>query len=405
MIAAGVAARARWAGEEAVPSRMIVGPARGAHRRQPPEPRLPADQIGAVAPQGLGRRYELRGKAARVDQVEQLPHRVGADDPRGRDLAHEVRAIDGDDTARAPAIDDDLDRFPPERDLAAASADGARPRLHHSLHAARLGIVGHVRRPGRTLEELHEAPDRGLRRPRVEDHRRHEQQRAPHAGVVDVRLDPGAEAEGERGAHLARVRPREAGEHRSELPEAVGRTLETVARGSEEPCPAPRAAVEHDAVVEPVDTQRARNRPHRHLDPGLAGGLGAVVPRELAVADAVSVAVAEVDPEAVRRRHRPAAAADRVRGLEDHHPPPVPREDGARDEPRQVAPDDDDVRRGRPLHARAPRTALARRASSASPAGRAGARAQPAASPRRASRRTPARPRGTRPARGRPARP
>ena len=83
---------------------------------------------------------------------------------------------------------------------------------------------------------------------------------------------------------------------------------------------------------------------------GLARRLGAVVPGKLTVADAVRVAMAEVDPVALRRLHRAAAPADGVGVLEDHDAPAVLREDRRRDEPGQVGADDRDVGVGLTLH-------------------------------------------------------
>src|SRR5262245_62692507 len=118
---------------------MVVGLAGRAHRRQATEPRVPADEVGAKALELARGRDELGGKAPRVDQLEVLPHRIGADDDRRANLANEVRPVDGDGTADPAVVDDDLDRLPAEGDLTAARADRARPGLHEPLHAADLG--------------------------------------------------------------------------------------------------------------------------------------------------------------------------------------------------------------------------------------------------------------------------
>ena len=79
------------------------------------------------------------------------------------------------------------------------------------------------------------------------------------------------------------------------------------------------------------------------LDAGFTGGLRAVVPRELAVADVVAVAMAEVDPVAVGSPDGAAPAADGVGLLEDHDPFALAGEDRTRHEPGERRADDDDV--------------------------------------------------------------
>jgi len=103
------------------------------------------------------------------------------------------------------------------------------------------------------------------------------------------------------------------------------------------------AGSDRAAVGEAVHAQRRRDRAERDLDVGLARRLGAPVPGELAVADVVSVAVAEVDPVPVGTSDGAAPAADRVGLLEDDGPLPVTGEDRARDQPRECRADDDDV--------------------------------------------------------------
>src|SRR5262249_47620422 len=138
VIAAGVASRTRRSEEESVPAGMIVGLPGRAHRRQATESRVPADEVGAKALELARGCDELHGKAPRVEQVEVLPHRIGADDDRRANLANEVCAIDGDGAADTAVVDNDLDRLPAESDLTAARADCPRPGLHEPLHAAGL---------------------------------------------------------------------------------------------------------------------------------------------------------------------------------------------------------------------------------------------------------------------------
>src|SRR5947199_158341 len=329
--------------QEAVPSGVVLGTAGRADGRQPAEPGLPADQVGAVPAELAGGGDEVGGKQPLVDQVEVLPHGIGRDHGRRAHLAHQVRPVDGHRAAYGAALDHDLDRLPAERDVAAAPADRARPRLHEPLHAARLVVVGDERpAPGR-LEELHEPADRRLLGVRVEDDGRHQEDRAPDAGVVDARRKPGAELLRDRGLDLLRARRREAPHGRRQLLEAVIRALEEVARGGEERLRPPAAALEHRPLGEAMQAERCLDGTERDLDPRLARRLGAVMPHQLAVADVVTVAVTEVDPPAAGTLDRPAAPAHRVRVVQEDDSLAVPREDRARDQPGERLADDHDV--------------------------------------------------------------
>src|SRR5262249_57750040 len=94
----------------------------------------------------------------------------------------------------------------------------------------------------------------------------------------------------------------------------------------EDPVATPVAGVDHGAVGDPVHAQRALHAAQRDGHAGLASGLDAVLPRELAVADVVPVAMAEVDPVPVGGRHRSDAAADGVGVLQHDDALAVPPE-------------------------------------------------------------------------------
>src|SRR5262249_56715666 len=122
-------------------------------------------------------------------------------------------------------------------------------------------------------------------------------------------------------------------ERRFELADLVGRAVEEVARVGEEAAGGPVAPVDHAAVGEAMHTEHAADRRERDLDVRFARSLGAMVPGELAVADAVAVAMAEIDPVSLGRGDATAAPPDRVGVLEHHDPPALAREDPARPQP------------------------------------------------------------------------
>ena len=332
------------AAEKAVPAGVLIRDTGRADGGYAAEPRLPADQIGAMPAELVSGRDERGREQVLVGQVEGFPHGIGADHDRRPHLAHEVGRIDGDGTPYPPPVDDDLDRLPAERDLAAPCPDRARPGLHQALHAAHLVIVGDEGPLAlRIPEELHQPADRGLLGMPVEDDRRHEEEGAADAGVSDVAREPRAEGLGELSLLLGGSRTRELTNDLAELGHAVRGTLEEVARRGEEALRPPPAALEHAVFREAVQAQRLLHPAELHLDAGFTGRLRAVVPRELAVADVVAVAMAEVDPVAIGSSDGAAPAADGVGLLEDHDPLALASEDRARHEPGERRADDDDV--------------------------------------------------------------
>ena len=91
-----------------------------------------------------------------------------------------------------------------------------------------------------------------------------------------------------------------------------------------------------------MDAKGRRHATKRDVDARLARRLDPVVPPDLAVADVVPVAMAEVDPVPVVH-HAAAAPADRVGVLEHDDALPVACEDGAGDQPAEGGPDDDGI--------------------------------------------------------------
>src|SRR5262249_12034231 len=155
-----------------------------------------------------------------------------------------------DDAAHPAVLDDDLDRLPAERDLAAARPDRARPRLHEPLHAADLVVVGDEGAALRVLEELHQPADGCLLWTRMEDDRRQEEERAARAGMADVGGDPRAEPLRDRRVPLGGARAREARDDRGELVDGVRRAFEEVLRRAHELVRAPAAALEDASLGE-----------------------------------------------------------------------------------------------------------------------------------------------------------
>src|SRR5204863_7355514 len=88
----------------------------------------------------------------------------------------------------------------------------------------------------------------------------------------------------------------------------------------------PASAVEDDVFGKAMQPERRFDGPKRDLHAGLVRGLRPMMPHELAVADVVRVAMAEVDPPPVRPRDRAAASADSVGLVEDDDAPSLPRE-------------------------------------------------------------------------------
>src|SRR6266850_2580634 len=248
---------------------MLFRAARRADRRQATEARLPADEVGAVPAQLMGGDDELPRKESLVHEVEELPHGVGADRDRGAYLVDEVRRVDGHGTAHPPAVDDDLDRLPAERDLPATGPDRPGPGLHEALHPPHLVVVGDEGAVAlRILEELHQPADGRLLGMAMEDDGRHEEEGAADARMPDVAGQPRAERLGERGT--LRVWPGlcELADDAGELGEAVVWAFEEVARRREEALGTP-GAVEHGALGEAVQAERPVNPVESDLDAGL----------------------------------------------------------------------------------------------------------------------------------------
>src|SRR5262250_1366436 len=77
---------------------------------------------------------------------------------------------------------------------------------------------------------------------------------------------------------------------------------------------------------------------------------GAVMPGELAIADAVRIAMTEVDPVAFRGLHGSRARTDRVGMLDHDDAPAVFRQQRSRYQSRQVCADDRHVGSNLTLH-------------------------------------------------------
>ena len=164
--------------------------------------------------------------------------------------------------------------------------------------------------------------------------------------MADVRREPGAERLGDAPRRTS------AGVAAARRPTTARQLRETVLGALEEVAREPRGSASGPSRRRrrtPPSGKRCRRSGDAigrsvELDARLACRLGAVVPGELAVADVVAVAMAEVDPVAVGALARCPRARRRVSAcsrIDDA--PAVPREDRAGDEPAERGAHDDDV--------------------------------------------------------------